>query len=596
MRPMAIRPRDIKTVLGLACTGHGASAAFVDRSGQVRATVLERWTGVKHMLLFGAEEREAIQNPTNALDEEIRGVLSHTAGGFPPNRLFEETIDDWMNWFLSDVGMTLEDIDLLVCSPSHFATCFWRLGKHLDRWFPRAIVHNKIEHHAVHQRQAFWQSGFDDCVVLTLDSCGESLERLDGRKLAGTISTLRSDGEYNLLKEFYFPECSAGMYYDIACQHLAFRQGQEGKTMGLAPFGRSTLADKLLTHLELHDDGGFGFMAPNEFEAALHEYASPRERDGEILREHEDVAYAAQALTERVVTNAFRAALRLSGKRKLAYAGGLALNSVANEIARRAAEPDELYIAPSPGDPGHALGCALFGGYELAMFQPPTTALPEYLGPRYSPAQVQAALELANEHFVTRPDALAEVVARLLSNHYIIARFSGGAEYGPRALGNRSILCDPRPPGMKDYLNKRVKHREPFRPFAPVVLEHRARDWFDVSTPTPFMLRVVPILERVRSRIPAVSHVDGTARLQTLNRDQNPGLFDIIEAFERLTGLPIILNTSFNMGGKPIVEQPADALEAFITSKIDVLVLEDWLVTKRPLAECLAQVQPIGDS
>jgi carbamoyltransferase len=574
-------------ILGIASTGHGASISYVDRTGTVRGSQLERWSGVKHMLLFSRDEAKALRTPETDIDRLVHYVFTEGFGRFPDSAVFEDVIEPWFEWLLEDLGVGAGDIDLVVTSDGHFATGWSRLGPELRRWFPNAVTANAIEHHEIHQRQAYWPSGLDEAAVLTLDTCGDELGRLGGRKLAGTIAMLKRDGESKVLREFFFPEMSAGWLYSAASQHVGFLQGDEGKTMGLAPYGTAELWDTLAHHLVLHDDGGFTFLGEAEFAEALTSYTAPREPGRDITQRHRDVAYAAQALIEGIVVNAWQAALALTGCRNLAYAGGVALNSVANELAVRAARPNRFYVAPNPGDPGHALGCAFFGAFELAGWEPPEIELPEYLGPPYPPEAIDSAV--AGCGFpVERPTAISEVVGRVIANGHIVARFDGGAEFGPRALGNRSILCDPRRPGMKDFLNLRVKHREAFRPFAPAVLEDRASEWFEMDGPSSYMLRVLPVRSERRDLVPAITHVDGTARVQTVASDQNPGFWAIIEAFSRLTGIPMVLNTSLNLAGFPIVESPEDAVRCFAATDIDVLVIGPYLVSKDTLPGYLA--------
>ena len=540
--------------------------------------------------MFSADEDRTIRNPSDDVERSIHGLITHGFGRFPETRVFEETFPGWLRWCLRDLDVSADDVDLLVTSDSHFATNWTRLGERLDEWLPSVRVVREIEHHAIHQRQAFWQSGFEEAAVLTLDTCGEDLPRLGGRKLAGTIAVMNDRGECRVLRELPFPENSAGLLYDIVNHHVGFRQGDEGKTMGLAPYGGPDLFDQIRDRLHLHDDGAFTFLPPDHLKDLLERYVPARQPDSPLTERHQNVAYAGQALLEAIVSNAFAAALRLSQCRDLAYAGGVALNSVANEIAYQAARPRRLYVATNPGDTGHALGCALYGAYEVAGWSPRRREVPEYLGPTYR-VEEMAAVPAAGWP-VVRPDRPEPLIARCIANGHIVARFDGAAEFGPRALGNRSILCDPRRPDMKDYLNERVKHREPFRPFAPTVLEDRAAEWFDLDARSAYMLRVVPVRPEQRERIPSVVHVDGTARVQTLARSENPAYWSIIAAFDDLTGVPMVLNTSFNLAGKPIVETPADAVECFAATEIDVLALGPFLLSKRPLDEYLEQARP----
>lgn len=581
-RLFGLRPNDLQTVLGIACTGHGASIALITAGGTIRSSVLDRWVGTKHVLLLAREEDRALRQPTTEIDTLINYLLSEGFGAFPPTRIFEDIIVEWTSWLLRDAGLTLADVDLVVTSESHFATCRPRLGNVLHRWFPNAWVSPNIEHHEVHQRQAFWQSGFDDAAVITLDACGETLGRLGDRALGGTISWMDASGRAETLQNLFFPESSPGLLYDITNRHCGFKLGDEGKTMGLAPYGGPELFRRLEPLLRLHPDGGFEFVSHSQLGRLYTDYVPARAPGAPMTHEHENVAYAGQALLEKIVVNAFKAALRLTGKRKIAYAGGVALNSVANEIAYQATLPDALYVAPNPGDPGHALGCALFGAYEIARWPPPLREVPEYLGPSYTDEQMaEAARECG--YPVTDSPRVAEELARAIANGYITARFAGGAEFGPRALGNRSILCDPRAAGMKDYLNDRVKHREGFRPFAPAVLEEDAAEWFELGNRSAYMLRVVDVRPERRAQIAATVHVDGSCRVQTVSRADNAGFYDIIRAFKAITGVPVVLNTSFNVGGKPIVESPRDAVECFAGTDIDMLAMGSKVVSKLPL-------------
>jgi carbamoyltransferase len=574
------RPKRIDVILGLACTGHGASISIMTSDGVIRSSVLDRWAGIKHLLMFARREDRNIRHPFYRVDRAIKYNLCVGYAKFPPTQIFEDSIVDWFDWLARGLNLRRSDIDLLVTSPSHFTTCRLRLGYLLHRWFPNAYVSNVIEHHQVHQRQAFWQSGLEEAAVLTLDAAGERLRRLHGRALAGTIASMNAGGECRNFSEIFFPESSPGLLYHIASKHLGFPLGEEGKTMGLAPYGGPELLQSLVPILRLQDDGSFTFMPHGEFQSLLEKYVPPCMPGTEINERHKNVAYAAQAIIEQIVTNAFRAALRLTQRRDLVYSGGVALNCVANDAAFRAVQPESFYVPPNPGDTGHALGCALFGAYEIAGWRPSRTELSDYMGPAYSEKEmVTAAIE--SGYPVHHNGNQEKELARCIANGYITARFAGTAEYGPRALGNRSILCDPRRSDMKDYLNSRVKHREGFRPFAPSVLQECAAQWFELEQPSAYMLRAVPVRREVSDRIPAVVHVDGSCRVQTVSRADNPGFHRVIQEFESFTSIPIVLNTSFNIAGRPIVETPADAVDCFRNTDLDVLALGPVLVSKR---------------
>ncbi len=577
-----------KHIIGIACTGHGASIAYIGPGNVVRCSVLDRWAGVKHVLMFAKDELRDIMAAKTEIDAGIKGILSYSFGRFPASAVFEDMFADWLSWLLKDLAVSAQDIDLVVTSDSHFATCEPRLGLRLNQWFPSAQIVGTVEHHVIHQCQGFWQSGFEEAAVLTLDTCGEDLERHKGDKISGTIVVMNRKGKAEVVKEFLFPESSAGLIYAITNHHIGFRQGEEGKTMGLAPYGKSELFDELRKHLELRDDGSFKFLDYKDYEAALHKYVEIRQhsKSAELLDKHKNVAYAGQALIELIVENTFKAAMKLTGLKNIAYSGGVALNSVANDIAFRKTKPENLYVAPNPGDTGQALGCALYGAYNLIENPPTMGEIPEYLGPEYSQSEIEKAAK-STDFNVAHPENPEKIMAACIANGYITARFAGGAEFGPRALGNRSILCDPRREDMKDYLNARVKHREHFRPFAPSVLYEQTSEWFELSGRSSYMLRVAPARIEVKDKVPAIVHVDGTARVQTLEYDENPGYYRIIEEFYKLTGTPMLLDTSFNIAGKPIVETPADAVECFKATEIDLLLLDTWILSKKPLEHYL---------
>jgi carbamoyltransferase len=589
----------VDVILGIACTGHGASLGLLTSDGAVRSSVLERWAGTKRALMLAKEEDHDLRHPRSRIDRQIHFCIQHGYGKFPHTCIFEETLSEWLAWLQRGLQLTPSDVDLVVTSESFFATCDARVGSRLTRWFPNAWLYNSADHHHIHQCQAFWQSGFNEAAVLTLDSAGQARRRLGKRKLSGTIAAMNNTGRREELSYLFFPENSAGFLYEVFTRHAGFRLGDEGKTMGLAPYGGPELLRQLEADLQLEANGSFRFVDHHKLQNILEQYVPERKEDQEIDQKHCDVAYAGQVIIERIVSNAMMAALRLCSRKKLVYSGGVALNSVANEIALSLARPEHFYIPPNPGDTGQGLGCALYGAYEIAGWPPRTSEMPEYLGPSYSESEMYDTVRSSGFH-VTRAGELEEQIARIIANGHIVARFHGGAEYGPRALGNRSILCDPRRHDMKNYLNSKVKHREKFRPFAPAVLESAASEWFEITGRSPFMLRVVPARAAVRERIPAVVHVDGSCRLQTVAERDNPGLYRIIKKFERLTGVPILLNTSFNTAGKPIVETPADAVVCFASTEIDLLALGPFLLSKRPLTSYMCSreewhaAQPAG--
>jgi carbamoyltransferase len=583
-------------ILGLCSTGHGASFALVSSIYGVRALNFERFIARKYALLLAREELREFEQRLGPIASAIRFALSNRDGSMPPAVAFEDAWEPFLASLLRGLPLTAADIDIVVASECHFALNRAWLGRPLSHLFPNAAVYTDLEHHAIHRYQAYLGSGFDNAAILTADSSGENLARLGGNPLAMTLAHATGD-RYTLLAEHLAPISSPGNLYGFVNDYLGFDQGEEGKTMGLSSFGRDSCYRYLRPHLSLNDDGSFCFLDRAQLTDALYSLGIMRRNPEEpITSRHEDLACAAQLLLNDIMRNAVGVLERRSTSENLCVAGGTALNSISNEIVFRSSRFKRLYVMPNAGDCGHALGCALYA--ERTFVRPPSvTSSPspnvvatkslcstDALGPPYTDADVEAALADAGLPIRSVVD-VAAYAAELLNRGLIVAWFQGGSEFGPRSLGQRSILADPRSDSMKDYLNDRVKHREPFRPFAPAVLEDRAEEFFNLSSPSPFMLRVVEVLSHRRSTIPAVTHVDGTARVQTVNSITQPRFYALIQAFAQRTGVPVVLNTSFNVAGKPIVETPQDAIACYLSTNIDALVLHDYVAEKQLQSE-----------
>jgi carbamoyltransferase len=583
-------------VLGLCSTGHGAAAALVSAKYGVRALTLDRFTGRKYSILFGRRELADIEAADSDVDASIKAALTYSYNRFPPSFVSEETLLPFVSHLLDGLPLMPEDIDLVVTADCHFAFNWGRVGTLLDCLFPRATVVRELEHHQIHQWHAFLQSPHQHAAILTADESGESLGRNDECKIAMTLSHA-SDKSMRVLHEHLHPVSSPGLLYAEFSRYLGFYAGEEGKTMGLAPYGRDTLYRRLRPALELHSDGGFTFMSSSDYLEELVRYA-PRRQSGPPAPEHADIAYAIQRMLEEIMVNAARA-LRQSvpDEDAICLAGGVALNSCANQRVAEEAGFQHIYIATNPGDNGHALACALYGAHILGG-SPRPVMLNDYFGPAIDDAAITQALL---KHELAASQATAEEVVELLVQGRIVGLCQGGAEYGPRALGNRSILADPRDAAMALIMNARIKHRELFRPFAPVVLYEHAADWFDLENEcdgeSPFMLRVFPVRKDRREQLAAITHVDGSARVQTLRRRDNVWLYEIIEAFAQKTGVPVLMNTSFNLAGKPIVETAEDAIECYQACGMDALLLGRRLLLKQsqPANSPIEKSQEFGE-
>lgn len=449
-------------------------------------------------------------------------------------------------------------------------------------------------HHLCHAASTFLFSGFEEAAVLTADGVGEWATTAYGHGSAGAI---------DLFAEVDFPH-SLGLFYSAITAYLGLRvDADEYKVMGLAPYGRPRLAGAVRRILRSRpgpsfelDRRYFAFLGGERMDAdALGELLGrPRRRRDEPLDPDADpfwadVAASAQAVLEEVLLEKIRWLHAELGRRlgraprDLAMAGGVALNCVANGRILRQGPFDRLFVQPAAGDAGGSLGAAALAHRELGGGRPePMTHC--FLGPAWEPGGIArwlASSGLPATDFRGREEALVEAVAERLACGAVVGWLHGAMEHGPRALGGRSLLADPRAPGMRDRLNRAVKGREEFRPFAPSVLADRSADHFDLDHPSPYMLETCRVVSPLA--LPAVTHVDGSARPQTVDPATSPRFAALLAAFERRTGCPVLLNTSFNVAGEAIVASPADALLVFATAPIDVLVLEDFVVERADL-------------
>jgi len=435
-----------------------------------------------------------------------------------------------------------------------------------------------VGHHLAHAASSFFAGPFDEAAVLTLDRGGDFLS---------TTTNLGRGNHLEVLEELRNPD-SLGEVYTAVTRYLGFFPNDEGKVMGLAPYGTAKYVEELRDLVTLRPDGTFGVdfswfgyqvEGPPMSERFVSRYGPPREPESEITERDKDLAFALQELTEEAALHVARHLRRTSGSGRLCLAGGLALNSVMNTRLLQEAGFDEVYIQPAAGDAGNAIGAALWTWHEH-LGQPRGWRMDHaFWGESWSDADCESALRRAGVAFQRVADP-ADAAATRLAEGKVVGWFQGRAEAGPRALGARSILADPRRTEMRDMVNERVKRREWFRPFAPSVLHEAGADYFERYSPSPFMLLVLPIRQEKRSVIPAVSHVDGTGRVQSVTRESNQAFYRVIERFGELTGVPVVLNTSFNLRGEPMVHRPGEAVADFRRSAMDSLVLGSLVADK----------------
>jgi carbamoyltransferase len=526
---------------------------------------------------------------------------------FDRNRHTRAFPDQAIESCLSMAGITMREVDAVAVA-QHPATDFARgaadairrgapkrlavqayvdgrlVGKELDfrrRWRYRGrLIH--VGHHKAHAASTYFASPFDDAAVLTLDRGGDFL------------STTMAVGQGNRLRtiaEIGNPH-SLGEVYSALTWFLGFQpNADEGKTMGLAPYGTDRFGPDIARLIRLRADGSFrvnlrwfsyqreGRPLSRHF---YRRYGEPRVPESELTDRDKDLAWAVQNLIEDAGLHVARAARRLTGSTRLCLAGGVALNGVMNTRLLEDAGFEEIFVQPASSDAGNALGAALWVWHELEGRPRTWDMRHAYLGVGWGDDAVVEALRAASlpHRRVADPAATA---AGILAQGKVVGWFQGRAEIGPRALGARSILADPRPADMRDRVNAQVKRREWFRPFAPSVLHERGADYFDGYHESPFMLLVLPIRVDKRDVIPAVAHVDGTGRLQSVRPDSSPEFYRLISEFDRLTGVPVVLNTSLNLRGEPIVHRPKEAIADFVNSEMDALVIGSF-VTEKPEA------------
>lgn len=439
-----------------------------------------------------------------------------------------------------------------------------------------------IKHHLAHAASSFLVSPFEEAAILTADGVGE---------WATTSRGFGKGNRIHIQKEIHFPD-SLGLLYTAITTYLGFQALEgEGIVMGLAAYGEPVYIDKLKEIVTVRPDGSFrldqrffGFF--NEGSRMytprfVKTFGSPRSPGEKIEKRHQDMAASLQKLTEEIVIQMARDLQTETKMEKLCLAGGLFLNCVANHKLLEETPFKEVFVQPAAGDCGGALGAAAYVYYDFLGNERNYVMTDAALGPEFSEEQIKRILRREGLDFQRMEyPVLAPYIAGKIARGEIIGWFQGKMEFGPRALGNRSILADPRNPGMKDLLNSKVKHRESFRPYAPLVLEEKAVEYFELKNLSPFMLLAPKVKADKRSLIPSATHVDGTARVQTVNKDTHPKLWRLIKEFEAITGIPSILNTSFNLKGEPIVCSPEDAIAGFLKSDMDCLVMENIVVER----------------
>ena len=601
-------------ILGISCYYHDAAACLVIDGDIVAAAQEERFTRKKHDAGFPDRAityclQQAQLSPTD---------IDHVVFYDKPFLKFERLLETYLEFaprgfhsFMTSLPSWLKD---KLFQRREIAQALSRLWGDKVDWSQRLLF---SEHHLSHAASAFYPSPFQRAAVLTMDGVGE---------WATTTLAVGEGQRLSIIKEIRFPH-SLGLLYSAMTAYTGFKVNSgEYKVMGLAPYGEPVYAKLIKDHLiDIREDGTFaldmqyfnyctGLTMTNERFDRL--FGGPaRKAEGILTQREMNLAASIQAVTEEVVLKLARGIAAATGERNLCLAGGVALNCVANGKLLRDKSFDNIWIQPAAGDAGGAIGAAL-GVYHLAKNQPrsPSNGRDRmkgtYLGPEFDTGETEAELQRVGAVYTVLSDSdLIEQTAQALAVGKAVGWMNGRMEFGPRSLGGRSILADPRSTTMQRTLNLKVKYRESFRPFAPSVLAEDVADWFEIDQPSPYMLLVADVAEKRRismsaeqnalfgidklnvnrSSIPSVTHVDYSARIQTVHADTNPRYHQLITRFKELTGCPVLVNTSFNVRGEPIVCGPTDAYRCFMGTELDVLVVGNAFLEKQNQPAALAE-------
>ncbi len=557
-------------ILGISCFYHDAAACLLKDGKIIAAAEEERFTRIKHDNNFPFKAIEY------CLKEAGISIGSVKYVGFyeKPLLKFDRILQTFVETF-----------------PFSFLLFYNAIPSWLNEKLKiKSIIKNKIgfkgdvlfiDHHTSHASSTFFVSPFKDAAILTIDGVGEwkttSLYTGKGNKITP-------------LKEIHFPH-SLGLLYSTITAYLGFKvNDDEYKIMALAAYGKPKYYDKFRNMIDIKDDGSFRmdmeyFNYRNKskmWSKKLEEEFGPqREPETEITQRHKDIAATLQRVTEEVVIKITNHLHKTTKMRNLCIAGGVGLNTVVNGKLRKETPFKRIFIQPAATDAGGAIGAAMYIYHQILNNMRNYEMDHAYLGPSFSDKEIKQFLDKNSISYKEYDEKdLIKKVAKLIADDKIIAWFQGRMEIGPRALGNRSILANPRNPDMKEIVNKKVKHREPFRPFAPSVLVEEGSNFFVGFHESPFMLFTFHTKKEKRNLIPSVIHVDGTSRIQTVKRETNKLYYDLIKEFQRLTNIPLILNTSFNVRGEPIVCTPEDAYNCFKNTYMDYLVMNKFLIKK----------------
>ena len=574
-------------ILGINAYHADSSAAIFKDGRLIAATEEERFRRIKHWAGFPSRAIEfCLKEAGISLHE-----LDHVAIGRDPYAKLGRKIA----YLLKNPGGGFNAVKDRLSNAKKIASLeaeFKALDPSINEKEFKSKIH-QVEHHRSHLASAFFASPFEESAILSIDGSGD---------FTTTMTATGKGNQIAVLDSVDFPH-SVGLFYTAFTQLLGFpHYGDEYKVMGLAPYGEPKYVDRLEDVLVFDSDGLFRLnlkyfrsgksgiisygedhipvVAPLYSDFLISRFGSPRKKDEPLTQYHKDLGASVQRITELLIFHILGSLQKKTGLKNICIAGGVAQNSVANGKLTRNTAFENIYIPSAGHDAGISMGAALFV-YNQILRQPrQAPVFSAYTGSRFSNEEIEICLQSRNIGYKRYPEAeLYDIVADKLINAGVVGWFSGRAEFGPRALGARSIIADPRRTDAKDLLNAKIKRRESFRPFAPSILKEYVAEYFEVTDEVPFMEKVFPIKKEKQALLPAVTHVDGTGRLQSVDKEVSPRYYRLIETFRQKTGVPVLLNTSFNEN-EPIVNSPEQALECFLRTDMDMLVLENCVVTR----------------
>lgn len=563
-------------VLGISCFYHDAAAALLSDGQLIAAAEEERFNRQKHSNVFPALAVNYCLREAGITIEDVDHIVFYEKPLPKFGRIIETVLAEWPRSYM----LWIRSIPLWLATKLDQRKL---IGRELGTGKPILFC----AHHMSHAASAFLPSEFDEAAILTADGVGEWTTTAWGTGRGSSIS---------LSHEIRFPH-SIGLLFSAITAYLGFRVNDaEWKVMGLAPYGRPRYVDQFRRIVDLRPDGSFRLdldyfaycystrrMFSRRWERLFGQPA--RRPEADVTEFHADIAHSGQKIVEEILLGISRHVREQTGMSNICIGGGVGLNSVANWRILRESGFERIFIQPAAGDSGGALGAALYINNTVLGHPRRFVMRHACYGPSFDDGQIVAMLQRvgAMARHVEREEDLLRQVAGWIADGKVVGWFQGRMEFGPRALGSRSLVADARNPKMKEIINAKVKFREAFRPFAPSVLKEHAPEYFDMPADldSPFMLLVPPVRPEKRAVIPAVTHQDGSGRVQTLTEDLNGRFYRLVRAFGELTGVPVVLNTSFNVRGEPIVCTPDDAYRTFVNTGIDILVLGNYVVTEK---------------